>query len=86
MATDKVLIHVYGPRNQITAQCVVPAHMVHDLDILVDEIQQVHPTFTYQQALRFVYVRGLDSLRTALDSNSLPDPHRETKPKTTPRS
>lgn len=81
---NRLTVHVLGERNFPIALTAIPTELMFDVDILVTHMRERYPAATYEQLIRYIWVRGLDALRTAVMSNNLPDPDKTPTPKTTP--
>ena len=73
----RVSAQFLGPRNYPTATATLPEATVHDYNRIFAEWKEKYPTVTHEQALRYIWIRGLASLRKAMQTRSWPDPHKE---------
>lgn len=82
LKTARVDVRFVGERNFPVASAHIPPTMVYDFEDLMVQAQAAFPTYTYEQLFRFIWVRGLDALRVAVRSGTVPDPNRTPIPRT----
>lgn len=74
MPTDKVIIHVYEPRNRIARSVSIPTHLIYDFDALLAHARLRYPAYSMDDLIRYIWLRGMAACRVAIRAERLPDP------------
>ena len=80
--TTRVDVRFYGERNFPVATATIPDSMIHDFEALLAEAQGTHPMYNHEFLMRYIWVRGLDAFRYALQQKKVPDPLKTPTPRT----
>lgn len=74
MPTDHIDLYLFDTRQGHGGKVTVRKDQMFDLDPLLAAAQQIHPTYTMEALVRYVWVRGLDAFRMAVATERLPEP------------
>lgn len=80
--TARIDLRFTGERNFPVATGTIPTALMHDFDALLTEARVHYPTYTHEQMVRHIWMKGLDSFRHSLQVvGAPPDPNRTPAPK-----
>ena len=67
-------VRIYGPRNAPAGLGKLKPEDFQDFEVLLASFRERFPTFTTEQFIRYIWVKGLIAARWAVVDKSIPAP------------